>query len=156
MTDGNYIAEANLGSALFAAGQKEEGLAHYREALRLHAPALAYHRQAAREAEERGEDAVAIQHYGKVLTLVPTDAGVRERLGGVLLRTGEYGRALAQFNEALRYEREAVQPRLGIARALVGLGRMAEARGLLEAVLQMEPANEEAGALLRSFPPGAD
>ncbi|MDQ6625723.1 MAG: hypothetical protein M3Y69_06230, partial [Verrucomicrobiota bacterium] len=37
-TDDNYIAQANLGSALFAAGDRDGGMAHYQEAVRLHAP----------------------------------------------------------------------------------------------------------------------
>ena len=153
VTSDNYIAETNLGSALFDAGRKEEGLAHYHEAIRLHAPALEHHRRAAFEAESRHQLSIAIQHYGKVLTLIPWDAEVHQRLGAVLLQNGEYAKALVQYNEALRYDRGAIPPRLGVARVLIAQQRFAEARGLLTAVLQLDAANEEASALFRTLPP---
>ena len=152
VTSDNYIAEANLGSALFDAGRKEEGLAHYYEAIRLHAPALEHHRQTALEAERRHQLPTAIQHYSKVLTLVPWDADVHQRLGSVLLQNGEYAKALVQYNEALRYDRSAIPPRLGVARVLIAQQRFAEARGLLTAVLRLDAKNEEAVALLRTVP----
>jgi protein O-mannosyl-transferase len=152
VTSDNYIAEANLGSALFNAGRKEEGLVHYNEAIRLHAPALEHHRRTALEAERRDQLAIAIHHYGKVLTLIPWDAEVHQRLGSVLLRNGDYAKALVQYNEALRYDRNAIAPRLGVARVLIAQQRFAEARGLLNAVLRLDPENEEAKALLRTVP----
>jgi tetratricopeptide (TPR) repeat protein len=152
VTSDNYIAEANLGSALFDAGRKAEGLVHYNEAVRLHAPALEHHRRTALEAERRGQFPIAIHHYGKVLTLIPWDAEVHQRLGSVLLRNGDYAKALVQYNEALRYDRNAIPPRLGIARVLIAQQRFAEARGLLNAILRLDAQNDEANALLRTLP----
>lgn len=152
VTNNNYIAEANLGSALFEAGSKAEGLAHYHEAIRLQAPALEHHRRTALEAERRRQFPTAIQHYGKVLTLIPWDADVHQRLGFVLLQNGEYVKALVQYNEALRYDRNAIPPRLGVARVLIAQQRFTEARGVLKAVLQLDAENEEAVALLQTLP----
>jgi len=86
------------------------------------------------------------------LTLVPWDAAVRQRLGAVLLRKGDYPKALVQYNEALRYDRDAIPPRLGVARVLIAQQRFAEARGLLNAVLRLEAENDEAKALLGTLP----
>jgi tetratricopeptide (TPR) repeat protein len=152
VTSDNYIAEVNLGSAYFAAGRKAEGLTHYNEAVRLHAPALEHHRRMAMEAERHDQLPIAIHHYAKVLTVVPWDADVHQRLGSVLLRNGDYAKALVQYNEALRYDRNAVPPRLGVARVLIAQQRLPEARGLLNAVLRLDPENEEAKALLRTLP----
>ena len=153
VTEDNYIAHANLGAALYAAGHKDEGLQHYKEAIRLHAPALDYHQRAGANAEERGDFQNAIYHYGKIVTFLPWSAPVHQRLGGVLSKTGEYGRALVQYNEALRYDRNAIPPRLGIARVLIAQQRFLEARVIIEVIRRLEPANEEARALLRSLPP---
>jgi tetratricopeptide (TPR) repeat protein len=155
VTNDNYLAEANLASALFEAGRKEEGRDHYREAIRLHQPALEYHRRVAREAENRHQLAAAIHHYSKVLTYVPSDTEVHQRLGAVLLENGDYGKALVQYNEVLRYDRNAIPPRLGVARVLIAQRRFDEARGLLNAILRMNAENEEASALLRTLPPGS-
>lgn len=152
VTDDNYIAQANLGSALFAAGDRDAGLAHYKEAVRLHAPALAFHSETALAAEQRHDLPTAIQHYGKFLTLVPWDADVHQRLGGVLFASGDYARALVQYNEALRYDRQAIPPRLGVARVLIAQQRISDARGLLQRILDTDPANAEALELLRALP----
>ena len=151
VTDDNYVAHANLGSALFAAGRREEGLKHYDEAVRLHQPAIKHHREAAAEAEKRGDVKRAARHYGKILTVVPSDAEVRQLLGELHYRSGDYAKALAQFNEALRHNREAVPPRVAIARVLIAQSRTDEARALLAAVLQTDPANVEAAELLKQL-----
>ena len=153
VTEDNYIAHINLGEALYAAGRKDEGLQHYREAIHLHSPVLDYHQRAGANAEERGDFQNAIYHYGKIVTFVPWSSPARQRLGGVLFKTGEYGKALVQYNEALRYDRNAIPPRLGIARVLIAQQRFLEARGLIEVIRRLEPANVEAHALLRSLPP---
>jgi tetratricopeptide (TPR) repeat protein len=152
VTNDNYIAEMNLGSAYSVEGRQAEGRAHYKEAIRIHAPALEHHRQTAMEAERRGELPLAIHHYTKVLTVVPWATEVHQRLGSVLLRNGDFAKALVQFNEALRYDRNAIPPRLGVARVLIVQRRFAEARGLLEAILRLDADNEEAKALLRTVP----
>ncbi|MBA3273604.1 MAG: tetratricopeptide repeat protein [Chthoniobacterales bacterium] len=151
VTSDNYIAQANLGAALFDAGDQRAGREHHREAIRIHAPVLQFHRTSGFEVERRRDFAAAIQHYGKFLTVVPWDSEVRQRLGGVLLETGEYGTALAQYNEALRYERDAIPPRIGIARALIAQRRFADARGLLDRILQQDAENHEAQELLRTI-----
>ena len=105
------------------------------------------------EAERRHQLPTAIYHYGKVLTLVPWDADVHRRLGSVLLQEGEYAKALVQYNEALRYDRNAIPPRLGVARVLIAQQRLTEARGLLKAILQLDAENKEAAALVQTLPP---
>ena len=155
VTSDNYIAEANLGSALFSAGLKEEGMAHYRESIRIHAPALEHHRRAALEAENRRDWPAAIYHYGKIITLIPWNAEIHQQLGVVLMQNGDYAKALVQYNEALRYDRGAIPPRLGVARALIAQQRFPEARDLLTSVVRLHTDNEEAATLLRALPPGA-
>ncbi len=57
-----------------------------------------------------------------------------------------------QYNEALRYDRNAVLPRVGVARVLIAQRRFDEARGLLNRILQAEPENPEALKLLAALP----
>ncbi|MEY2557403.1 MAG: hypothetical protein QOE34_828, partial [Verrucomicrobiota bacterium] len=103
-------------------------------------------------ADLRNQLPMAINNFGKVLTLVPWDAEVHQRLGSVLLRNGDYAKALVQYNEALRYDRTAIPPRLGVARVLIAQQRLAEARGVLHGVLRLDANNEEAVTLLRTLP----
>jgi hypothetical protein len=152
VTGDNYIAQANLGAALFAAGHKTEGLRHYAEALRLQKPVLEFHRRAGDEAQRRGDFAAAIHHYGKVVTVLPSDAESHRRLGELLFHVGDYPKALVQYNEVLHYERNDVPARLWIARILILEHRIPEARGLLGSMIQSAPANSEARQLLDSLP----
>jgi len=155
-TDDNYIAQANLGAALFSAGRKTEGLQHYAEAIRLQAPVLEFHRRAGDEAEHRGDFDAAIHHYGKVITVLPSDAASHRRLGELLFHVGDYPKALVQFNEVLHYERNDVPARLCIARILILQHRIPEARGLLGSILHSDPVNTEARQLLDSLPPDSE
>jgi tetratricopeptide (TPR) repeat protein len=152
VTDDNYIAQANLGAALFATGHQSEGLRHYSEAIRLQKPVLDFHRRAGDEAERRGDFAAAIHHYGKVVTVLPSDAESHRRLGELLFHVGDYPKALVQYNEVLHYKRNDVPARLWIARILILEHRIPEARGLLGYVLHSNPANTEAQQLLDSLP----
>jgi protein O-mannosyl-transferase len=152
VTDDNYIAQANLGAALFSSGHQAEGLRHYEEAIRLQQPVLEFHRRAGDEAERRGDFEAAIHHYGKVLTVLPSDTTSHRRLGELLLHVGDYPKALVQYNEVLHYERNDVPARLSIARILVMEHRIPEARGLLGSMLHADPANEEVRKLLDSLP----
>ena len=152
VTDDNYIAQANLGAALFAIGHKGEGLKHYAEAIRLQAPVLEFHRRAGDEAERRGDFDAAIHHYGKVITVLPSDTASHRRLGEMLLHVGDYPKALVQYNEVLHYERNDVPARLCIARILVLEHRIAEARGLLASMLHSDPGNSKARQILDSLP----
>jgi len=152
VTDDNYIAQVNLGAALFSAGRRTEGLQHYAEALRLQKPVLEFHRRAGDAAERRGDFASAIHHYGKVVTVLPSDAESHRRLGELLFHVGDYPKALVQYNEVLHYERNDVPARLWIARILILEHRIPEARGLLGSVLHSNPANPEAQQLLDCLP----
>ena len=124
--------------------------------MRIHEPALVHHRNAAMEAEARGDLKTAVHHYGKIITLVPWDAGVRQQLGHLLYQQGDYARALVQYNEALRYDREAVPPRLAIAEILIAQGQPEKARALLESLLPIESAHEQAERLLQTIPNPSD
>jgi tetratricopeptide (TPR) repeat protein len=152
VTDDNYIAQANLGAALFSTGHKAEGLRHYAEAIRLQEPVLEFHRRAGDEAERRGDFAAAIHHYGKVITVLPSDTASHRRLGELLFHVGDYPKALVQYNDVLHYERNDVPARLCIARILILEHRIPEARGLLGSMLHSDPVNTDARQLLDSIP----
>ena len=77
---------------------------------------------------------------------------MRQELGGVLFRNGDYNGALFQYSEALRYQRNAIAPRLGVVRVLMAQRRFGEARALLEAILRVDAQNHEAATLLRTLP----
>jgi tetratricopeptide (TPR) repeat protein len=151
VTENNYLAHANLAAALFERGVKDEARQHYRTALRIHAPVLAHFRRAAAEAEGRSDYTTAIDYYGRIVTLLTTDREAHFRLGSLLAKTGQYGKALGQYNEVLHYDRNAVDARLEIAKVLTAQNRRPEARAMLGVVLRLDPSNAEAQRLSTSL-----
>ena len=79
----------------------------------------------------------------------PDDAGVRFGLGYALCRAGRHGEALEAFGRAGRLD-PALNVSAGRGRALLGLGRVAEALAELERAVAAEPKNAGAHADLGS------
>ncbi|MCY4252502.1 MAG: tetratricopeptide repeat protein [Thaumarchaeota archaeon] len=79
----------------------------------------------------------------------PDDAGVRFELGYALCMAGRHGEALEAFGHAGRLD-PALNVSAGRGRALLGLGRVAEALAELERAVAAEPKNAEAHADLGS------
>ncbi|MDD9843007.1 MAG: tetratricopeptide repeat protein [Thaumarchaeota archaeon] len=79
----------------------------------------------------------------------PDDAGVRFGLGYALCRAGRHLEALEAFGHAGRLD-PSLNVGAGRGRALLGLGRVAEALAELERAVAAEPKNAEAHADLGS------
>jgi tetratricopeptide (TPR) repeat protein len=148
VTSGNYLAHYNLGAVLWEAGRRDEAMPHFAEAARLRAPFLRAQLAAADEAERRGAYGEAVPRLTRVLLLSPWNAELHQRLGTVLALDRQSGKALMQFDAALRCRPDWVQPRLSIAVVLLGEGQLPKAQGILREILASDPTNRDARALL--------
>ena len=151
VTDENYLAHFNLGAVLFEQGRKKEGWAEMQEARRIRAPFLRRQLAAAEEALGRGSFAEAVPRLTRVLMLQPWDADLHQRLGGILGRGGEPGKALMQFSEALKYRPGWIEPRLSMAEVLIAQGEPEKAGKILRGVLAREPENGRARELVATL-----
>lgn len=147
-TSGNYIAHYNLGAVLLDQGRHDEAKWHLNEAARIREPFLRLQLAAADSAEARGDYSAAIPRLNRVLLIVPWNAELRQRLGNLLALNRQPGKALFQFNEALRFRPDWIQPRISIAVVLIGEGEIQKAESILRGVLEKEPANADAQKLL--------
>lgn len=147
-TSENYIAHFNLGALLIEKGRLDEAKPHLAEARRIREPFLRFQLAAAEAAEKRGDYAGAIPRLIRVQMLVPWDADLHQNLGRLLALNHEPGKALVQFDAALRYRPEWIQPRINIAVVLLGVGEVKKAGKILREVLEKDPANADAQALL--------
>jgi protein O-mannosyl-transferase len=147
-TSENYLAHRNLGVVLWESGRREEAAAHLNEAKRLREPFLRLQLAAADAAERRGDLAEAIPRLNRVLMIIPWSAELHQRLGNLLALTHQPGKALFQFQSALSYRPDWVQPRISIAVVLMGEGEMVKAEATLRDVLKKEPSNTDARDLL--------
>jgi len=148
VTSGNYIAHYNLGAVLLDAGRRDEAAEHLREARRIREPFLRMQLSAADAAEARGDWPEAIHRLTRVQMLIPWDADLHHRLGCLLALHGQSGKALVQFDQALRHRPDWIQPRINIAAVLIGVGEVKKAATILRAILEKEPGNSDAKALL--------
>jgi tetratricopeptide (TPR) repeat protein len=144
----NYVAQYNLGSVLWDGGRREEAMLHFQEAIRLREPNLRYQLAAAKAAAENGAYPEAILRMSRVLMLMPWRADLHHELGTWLAFHHEPGKALTEFDTALKYRPDWIQPRISIAAVLLSEGQAPKAENILRDVLIREPGNADAQAML--------
>ena len=130
VTKDNYVAEVNLGEFLYSHGRTDEAAVHFRSALAIFPQGPSANLNLGAYEDSRGNIPAAIEQYEKVTRA--SDAGLRAtaygNLGFVYRRIGQAAIAKQYFETAFQIAPER-------ARALVGLGLLAQDRGdLAEAV----------------------
>jgi arylsulfatase A-like enzyme/DNA-binding SARP family transcriptional activator len=134
------VPPANLGAALLALGQVEEGERELRRALALDPTDGVSAARLARSLESRGRAAEAL-----ALLDAARSAGSRlpdlfvER-GTLLAAAGRVEEALADFREAAKRDPQSAEAAENVARALYQLGRAKEALFAYQALLRLAPA----------------
>jgi tetratricopeptide (TPR) repeat protein len=93
---------------------------------------------------ERGEDALAREHFAAALRLRPDDPDTHNNYGYALLRQGRDGEAMAQFEEALRLRPTHARANYNYGCVLLRAGRNAEATTRFEAALRQRPSLADA------------
>jgi protein O-mannosyl-transferase len=89
--------------------------------------------------EERGDDASAIEAYGRALEVWPGFADAHYNLAGVLSRQKRPQEAVDHYREALRLKPGDVRYLVNLAHGLNGIGRPSEARDLLRRAIDLDP-----------------
>ena len=147
----NYVAQYNLGAQLWETGRREEAMGHFKEAVRLREPILRKQLADAEAAARRGAYGEAIPRMTRVLLLMPWRADLHQVLGTWLALDHQAGKALMQFDTALKYRPDWIQPRVSIAAVLMGAGQPQKAERILRDVLVREPGNADAQAMIDSL-----
>jgi protein O-mannosyl-transferase len=125
LTQDNYIAEVNLGDALFGEGRSDEAAAHFRAALAIQPDGLTANLNLGAYEEGRGNLSAAIERYQSVASHA-RDAGTRAtaygNLGFVYRQMGDLIKAKQCFEMALQSSPDRT-------RSMIGLGLIAEKNG---------------------------
>ena len=132
-THDNYVAEVNLGEFLYSVDRIDEAAAHFRSALEIFPDGLSANLNLGAYEDRRGNTAAAIERYEKV-AVKGADSGIRATAYGSL---GFAYRRLGETKKAQQSFETAVQEAPERARALTGLGLMAEDRGDLVEALRL-------------------
>lgn len=137
----------DLARALLAAGREDEALML---ALGSDLPALA--RIEAWVRQQRGEMALAVQAYGRVLQGEPADAASWNNLGNIHAAAGHFDQAINAFEHAITYQPDEVGMYLNLADVLrqadLGEPRLKVARDAVEVAPDSRAAQTELGMAL--------
>ncbi len=140
VTENNYLAEDNLGEFLFSQNRTDEAAARFREAVAIRPDDLTANLNLGAYEYRRGNLATAIEHY-RLVAKAAIDPSLREtaytNLGFVYRQTGRASDATECFEAALK-----VSP--NSAKALLGLGLIAQGKGDLAEAIRMYSAAAKA------------
>jgi tetratricopeptide (TPR) repeat protein len=148
----NARAHYALGDALRKAGQREQALAEFEQAVRLD-PADPYYRIYPGKLElELGRPVAARAHFEEALRLRPDWSLAHENLGMARLESGELDSAGSAFERALELAPDNLDAGRGLGMTRARQGRTREALSIFERVLSARPddvvALVEVGELL--------
>jgi tetratricopeptide (TPR) repeat protein len=102
VTENNFLAHHNLGSALARQGRYEEATAHFMETLRISPNHVTGHYNLGLALAKQGRLDEAIAQYSAALRLKPDYPEALNGLGVVLARQGKLKDAIAHFTAALQ------------------------------------------------------
>jgi Flp pilus assembly protein TadD len=139
VTKGNYLVHNNLGNELAGAGEMDEALVHYLEAVRIYPDYADGHYNLANAFAGIGQDDQAIRHYLEAIRIMPDHEKAHYNLGITLARRGNLDKAMACFSETLRINPNSFDARYNLGSALAAKGKYNEAIVHFVEILRLEP-----------------
>jgi tetratricopeptide (TPR) repeat protein len=141
LNPGSWLSQDNLGVEMQAAGDRQEAIRRYREAIRLDPLfAEAQNNLGTALALEPGKSAEAIAAYEEAIRLKPDFADARYNLANELNSVGRHDEAVAQYRSALAVRPADALARYNLANTLLAMGRSGEAVSEYEACVAANPA----------------
>jgi len=148
VTRDNFLAHANLGSALAEQGRYEEADEHYREAVRLRPSWPVAQNNMGNVYARAGDYEAAAYHYRNALAVRPELTRTRYNLGLALHRLGQLDQAIEQYRLVIAADPTWVDGHYSLAHALLSAGQAEAARAQAEAGLELAPDREDVRALV--------
>jgi tetratricopeptide (TPR) repeat protein len=152
VTEGNYVAYNNLGTALEEQGRFNEAWECYAAALRLRPDHPDANQNWGRVLLANGRPAEAEVHFRRGLETLPKSAGAWLNLGSALLQQGKNAEAATVIQRAVTLDPHLPEARVGLGCLLAAQGKRDEAIAQFEIALKTHPdytaALNNLGALL--------
>lgn len=143
-----WMAHHNLGIELDRQGRHADAKEHFQATVDLKPSHFRAHHKLGRSFAREGRLDEAIAHFEQAVRLAPGEKQFRSSLGEAYLRRGDFVAAEMQMRQVLEPAFSHPATLTKLARALIGQGRMAEARAALDDALRLDPDNPQAMALL--------
>jgi tetratricopeptide (TPR) repeat protein len=144
VTEDNYLVHNNLGNELAGAGDMDEALAHYLEAVRIYPDYADGHYNLANAFARIGQDDQAVYHYLEAIRIKPDHDKAHNNLGITLARQGNLDKAMEYFSETLRVNPDASDARYNLGSALASQGKYNDAIAHFTEILRQNPGATQA------------
>jgi protein O-mannosyl-transferase len=128
VTDGNFIAQDNLGGALLLLGKPEEAYPHFQAAAEINPRDPMSHSNLGAYLQEHGQLTAAVEQYERTIALT-SDPGL---LASTYANLGTAYRRLGDDEKALDSYRRSLQLNTNQFNAYLGLGQMQEKQSNLD------------------------
>jgi tetratricopeptide (TPR) repeat protein len=140
VTENNYRALNNLGTALVEKGKNVEAILHFAEALRIDPKKTDARNNLANVLFIQGKYGEAISHYYKVLETDSEHADAHNNLAYVLSIQGRLEEAIVHYREALRINPKNEKAHYNLGNILISQGKIKEAMVHLAEAIRISPA----------------
>lgn len=144
VTDGNYVAHNNLGTALDQAGRHSEAEQEYRAAIRVRPGYPEALNNLGIQLARQGRAGEAVERFQDALKSDPSFAPAHNAWGRVLDQSGQAEAALEHYREAVRLRPGYADAHYNLGVLLGSLGRIDEAIAQFEEVVRITPASADA------------
>jgi tetratricopeptide (TPR) repeat protein len=142
------VAHYNLGTALYAKGQVDEAMQHYRRAIALDPKYAAAHNNLGLALKAKGQLDEAIAAFRRAIALDPKLAVAHNNLGTALYAKGQVDEAIAAFRQAIKLDPKYANAHNNLGNALYDKGQVDEAIQAFRQAIKLDPKHALAhGAL---------
>jgi tetratricopeptide (TPR) repeat protein len=139
VTENNYLAHNNLGSALINKGQTGEATSEFQEAIRLKPDYALAHYNLGVALFKKNQTDEAISQYQETIRLKPDYADAHYNLGVALFKKGQTDEAISQYQEAIRLNPDYTDAYNNLGDALFNKGQTDEAMSQYQEAIRLKP-----------------
>jgi tetratricopeptide (TPR) repeat protein len=139
-----WLAQNDLGSVLYAQGQVDQAIAHFRRALAIEPGYAEAENNLGAALDKNGETDEAMSHFRNALAERPEFAEAHCNLGNALLRKGQSDEAIVEFQSAVALRPDAPELHFTLGNALLQNGRADQAAFEFQKTLELQPGDAQA------------
>jgi tetratricopeptide (TPR) repeat protein len=138
VTENNWLAHNNLGTALDAKGQTSEAISQFQEAIRLKPDDANLHYNLGAALAKKGRTDEAISQYQEAIRLKPRIAEAHYSLGSMLAQKGRTDEAISHYQEAIRLKPTYADAHYSFGNALARKGQISEAISQFQEAIRLK------------------